>query len=221
MAELALALYAEGTTDDVFLPLIIQRTSRLILAQYGQNRVQVVQVQPIKLHLRGSAREQCILQAARQATRYQALIVHSDADHPKADNALKHRILPGFHLVQQCTVPACKYLLPLIPIQAIESWMLADFEVLTAEIRTDLSGNELNIPEKAKYVEAISKPKKRLDTALAIINQTLRPRQRIELNSLYEPLGKKIRLERLEQLSSYTQFVHDLTAVLQQLHFIS
>ncbi|HLX41179.1 MAG TPA: hypothetical protein VKR42_11650 [Ktedonobacteraceae bacterium] len=221
MAELALALYAEGTTDDVFLPLIIQRTSRMILAQYGQNRVQVVQVEPIKLHERPSAREQCILQATQQATGYRALIVHSDADHPKAENALKHRILPGFHLVQQCTTPICKYLLPIIPIQAIESWMLADFEMLRAEIRTDRSGTELNIPEKAKHVEAISKPKKRLDAALASVNQTLRPRQRIELNALYEPLGKKIRLEQLEQLTSYTRFVHDLTTVLQQLNFIS
>lgn len=221
MAGLTLALYAEGTTDDVFLPLIIQRTSRVILNQYGQNLVQVVQVEPIKLHEKTPARDQCILQAAQQTTRYQALIVHSDADHPKADNALKHRILPGFQLVQQCTTPVCKRLLPIIPIQAIESWMLADFEVLSAEIRTDLSSNVLGIPEKAKYVEAISKPKKRLEAALLVVNQRLRPRQRIELNSLYEPLGKKIRLDRLRQLTSYNQFVLDLTAVLQQLNFIS
>lgn len=83
-----------------------------------------------------------------------------------------------------------------------------------------MNGNELGIPERAKHVEAIAKPKRRLDAALAIVNQPLRPRQRIELISLYEPLGKKIRLDRLRQLSSYNQFVQDLTATLKKLTLI-
>lgn len=129
MTELALALYAEGTTDDVFLPLVIQRTSRMILDQHGRNRIQVVQVETIKFHKETSARDQCILQAARQTTRYQALIVHSDADNPTTEPALQQRILPGFHLVEQCTTSVCGQLIPIIPVQAIEAWMMADFEV--------------------------------------------------------------------------------------------
>jgi hypothetical protein len=36
MKKLSLALYSEGSTDQHFLPDVIRRTSRQILARYGQ-----------------------------------------------------------------------------------------------------------------------------------------------------------------------------------------
>ncbi|SRR6266487_364167 len=218
--RLVLALYGEGNTDDRFLTLIIQRTSRKILAEYRNSNVSVAPVEPIKLFEKKLTRKENILQAARQASRYQALIVHSDADSPSHHKALKERILPGFQLVQQSKEAVCEKLLPIIPVQAIEAWMLADYEVLCAEIRTDLSIRELGIPERAKQVESISKPKRRLNEAVSKVNKQLRPHQKIDVDSLYEPLGSKIRLERLGQLSAYQQFVNDLTDTLKSLSLI-
>ena len=218
--RLALALYGEGNTDDRFLTLIIQRTTRKVLAEYRKHNVRVASVEPVKLFEKKPTREENILQAARQASRYHALIVHSDADYLSYSKALKERILPGFHLVQGSTEMVCEKLLPIIPIQAIEAWILADYQVLCAEIRTDLSAHELGIPEKVKQVESISKPKLRLNEAVSKVNKQLRPHQRIDVNLLYEPLGSKIRLERLNQLSAYQQFVNDLTETLINLNLI-
>jgi len=218
--RLALALYGEGTTDERFLTLIIQRTSRKILAEHRQNNRSIVLVEPIKLFEKKPTREENILQAAIQAFSYQALIVHSDADNPSNHKALKERILPGFHLVERSKEAMCEKLLPIIPIQAIEAWMLADYEVICTEVRTDLTARELGIPEKAKQVEAISKPKLRLNEAVSKINKQLRPQQKIEVYSLYEPPGRKIRLERLMQLSAYQQFVNDLTDTMKTLNLI-
>ncbi len=41
MMRLALALYAEGDTDDRFLPLIIERTSRKVLAERSHRHREV------------------------------------------------------------------------------------------------------------------------------------------------------------------------------------
>jgi hypothetical protein len=41
-----------------------------------------------------------------------------------------------------------------------------------------------------------------------------------DIDSLYEPMGEKIRLERLKELSSYLQFVDDLTETLKELNII-
>jgi Domain of unknown function (DUF4276) len=218
--RLVLALYGEGNTDDRFLTLIIQRTSRKILAEYRKSNVSVAPVEPIKLFEKKLTREENILQAAKQASRYQALIVHSDADYSSCKKALKERILPGIHLVQQSTEAVCEKLLPIIPVRAIEAWMLADYEIFCEEVRTPLGARELGIPEKAKQVESISKPKLRLNEAVSKVNLQLRPRQRIDVNLLYEPLGNKIRLERLNQLSAYQQFVNDLTETLINLNLI-
>lgn len=220
MANLALALYAEGSTDDDFLPLIIQRTTQVILVRYGQRRIIVPAIELIKLDEKKSTRAECILQAATLANRYHALVVHSDADHPNREKALQERIQPGFDLVQQSSTAMCKNLLPIIPIQTVEAWMLVDHEMLRAELRTRLSTQDLEIPEKAKLVEAIAKPKQRLEEAVSKANRQLRLRQRIEVRSLYGPLGKKIRLERLSQLAAYQQFVQDLTSTLKKLNMI-
>lgn len=218
--RLALALYGEGTTDNRFLTQIILRTSRKILAEYGKSNINVASVEPITLFEKSTTREENILEAARQAFRYHALIVHSDADYPSNHKALNERILPGFRLVERSTEAVCDKLLPIIPVQAIEAWMLADYETLCMEVRTDLTAREVGIPEKAKQVEAISKPKLRLHDAVTKMNKQLRPQQRIDVSSLYEPLGRKIRLERLMQLSAYQQFVNDLTGIMKSLNLI-
>ncbi len=219
--RLALALYGEGSTDDRFLTLIIQRTSRKILAERRKSNVSVASVEPIKLFEKKPTREENILQAAIQAFRYQALIVHSDADNPLYEDAMKYRILPGFDLVKQSKGSVCGQLLPIIPIQAVEAWMLADFETLRAELRTDLKANEPGIPDKTRQIEKISKPKLRLYDAIAIVNKQLRPNQRIDVSSLYEPLGRKIRLERLQPLTAYQRFESDLTKAFSALNLIS
>lgn len=220
MMKLAIALYAEGPTDNDFLPLIIQRTAQELLVRYGQRRVIVPAIEPIELIEKKSTRAECILQAAVLAKRYHALIVHSDADHPGRDKALQERIQPGFDLVQQSSTIVCKNLLPIIPIQTVEAWMLADHETLRGELRTRLNTQNLEIPERAKLVEAIARPKQRLEEVVMKANHQLRPRQKIEVRSLYEPLGKKVRLERLNQLTAYQQFVQDLTITLRKLSMI-
>jgi hypothetical protein len=219
--RLALALYAEGDTDYRFLTPIIQRTSRQIFAEYPKSNVNVAPVESIRLLEKRPTREENILQAARQAYRSQALIIHADADDKSSEKALNERIMPGVRLVQHSNTARCEKLLPLIPIRATEAWMLADYEVLCAEMRTDLTARVLGIPEKAGLVESISKPKLRLIEAIAKVNKQRRPRQKIDISTLYEPLAQKIRLDRLKQLDAYKQFEVRLTQLFIELDLIA
>jgi hypothetical protein len=217
--RLELALYAEGSTDQLFLPPVIVRTAQYILAQRTQQEVIIEPIEAIEVHKRNLGRNECIVKAAQKAMRYQALIVHSDADELSAENALRYRIQPGFELVKQ-QEQVCKNLLPIIPIQAIEAWMLADPELLRKEIGTHLSNRDLRIPERAIQVESIAKPKERLQEIIqrAYAEHTRR-RRRVDLSRFYEPLGISISLERLRLVPSYKQFVTDLTATLEALNF--
>jgi hypothetical protein len=219
MNTLSLALYSEGSTDNRFLPSIIVNTARHILDNHHQNETGVSPIRLIEVQNKNK-RPEAILQAAYEASENHALIVHADADHPKADNARNERFDPGLHLVQQKNGNLCKNLLPIIPIQAIEAWMLADCEMLLIELRTDLSARELGIPEKASLVESISKPKLRLNEAIARVNKYRRPHQRVNIRFLYEPLGQRIRLDRLKQLNAYKQFEKELTQVFIDLNLI-
>lgn len=150
--RVALALYAEGDTDDRFLTAIIQRTTRKILTEHRSKNFTIVPVEPIKLSEMRATRAENILQAARQAFSNQALIIHSDADHPSRVKAFVDRINPGLKLVEQSNEAVCEKVLPIIPVQAIEAWILADYQLLRTELRTDLSARDLGIPERAKQV---------------------------------------------------------------------
>lgn len=219
MSILSLALYCEGTTDNRFLPSVIIRTSRRILDKHQRNNIRVLPIQLIQV--KKKKRPESILQAAREATGYHALIVHADADHPNADRARCQRFEPGYKLVKQTGENVCKDLLPIIPVQAIEAWMLADYELLLAEIGTKMKVDELGIPTKAGQVESISKPKRRLEDTVRKAYASRSKRQRkADIDFLYEPMGEKIRLERLKEVSSYLQFVDDLTATLRTLNLI-
>lgn len=161
------------------------------------------------------------MQAAREACGHHALIVHAYADDPMPYKAKRSRFDPGYSAVQSTHDAVCKNLLPIIPVQAIEAWMLADYELLLAAIGTRMSIHDLGIPEKASQVEAISKPKQRPKEIIrkAYANRSKRQRD-VDIDFLYEAMGDKINLDRLNQVPSYKQFVSDMTATLKTLNFI-
>src|SRR5947209_9114478 len=112
MNALVLGLYAEGRTDERFLPILIQRTTQSILDQHDRMDIDAQPVLVIKKSLRCSSLEQCILQAAREAYDYDALVVHSDGDDRGYKQTLQERFYPESRRVQQAEGDICKNLIP-------------------------------------------------------------------------------------------------------------
>lgn len=222
MDQLLLGLFAEGTTDDRFLPPIIYRTSVQILTGHGRdNEWDEILIKPIKLTVKQREnRTQSILEAAARAHDYHLLIIHADADDPTPHKARRERIDPGLELVRQARRNVCKELLPIIPIQAIESWMFADHQALLKKLGIDKKVAGVDLP-KGQRIEAIAKPKMRLKKILEEVNSTRSQRQRVDLDELYAPLGDAIDLEKLKLLSSYKDFIKDLTNAFTSLGIIS
>ena len=222
MKNLALALYSEGVTDQHFLPDVIRRTSRQILDQYGQTSLNVQPIDVIAFSKVGMKQDECILRAARGAIDYHILIVHADADHRTDEKALRERFKPGYELVQN-QENVCKHLVPVIPIQMTEAWMLADPVALQETIGTTMTAQELGVPAKAKQVETDSNPKQTLHLVLqkAYAHHSKRQRHnQASLGTLYSLLGRQINLERLKQVPSYRKFENDLTETLKKLAII-
>ena len=137
MKQLVLALYAEGRTDERFLPVIIQRTADHILRQRALTVVDVLEPLSLEADTATSNREERILSVAKQAAGFHALVVHFDADAPTANNALQDRFEPGWRLVQESENNVCRDLLPIIPIRMTEAWMIADVEAFRSVVLRD------------------------------------------------------------------------------------
>jgi hypothetical protein len=215
MTTLVTALYAEGPTDQRFLPLIIQRTAVQILSQRGHTIVDVLEPMLVEPPEKGE-RDQSILAVARRVYGYHLLFVHADADAPTATAALRQRIAPGMALVQaaqQQGETVCTDLVPIIPVQMTEAWMLVDRDALLAMIGALSDHHDLDIPVRPQQVEQIADPKQQLSRifAEALASRTRRIRRRRRIAELYEPLGRTVDLTALAQTPSYQQFVADLT----------
>ncbi|MFP4394514.1 MAG: DUF4276 family protein [Anaerolineales bacterium] len=219
MKQLVLALYAEGSTDERFLPRIIQRTAEHLLARYG---VEILDPHVVNgdIHSRATLQEQ-IVAAAKETRGYHILIVHQDADAPDQERALQERIQPGLDLAQQEPEHYQQDIVPLIPVRMIEAWMLADPVALCQAIPSCPTPDELNLPHKPEQVEHISDPKAEL-ARITRIYQTRRRRSRSRsyLAKIQERLADEIAIERLKRVPAYQTFEQKFAQVLHELHFL-
>jgi hypothetical protein len=221
MEELRIALYAEGTTDEQFLPSILQRTCEKLIAKNNQKAVNILDPRVIPKHRNITNRDESILQAARDASHFHILVVHADADYHTQERALKERFQPGHELVKRSNERVCKYLVPVVPVYMTEAWLLIDNEALRSVIGTKMKAHELGLATKARQIEADSNPKQTLKNIVqkAYAHRSRR-HQEVDLSIIYRSLGRVIRLEQLENLKAYNQFVHALTETLKKLTLI-
>jgi hypothetical protein len=116
----------------------------------------------------------------------------------------------------------CRNLVAIVPVQMTEAWMIADKEVLKEELGTQKNNQELGLTFPLKQVEKIADPKSKIQEIIRIAFKDLptRRRRRIQISSLYSPLGQQVSLDILEQLPSYLKFKESLTNALIELNYI-
>jgi hypothetical protein len=223
MPTLVLALYAEGRTDERFLPILVQRVAEKVLSERGISSTDVVGPLVINhdIDRKFTDRKSRILEAARRAHGYHALLIHSDADHATDARAYEERINPGFESIGQSTDLVCRDLIPLMPVQMTEAWMLVDLEALCKVIGTKLGADELGVPKRPGDVESIPNPKQHLQKSIRVaIAGRPRRRRNLPIATLQEPLARQINLEKLYAVPSFYKFVMALTERLIALRMI-
>ena len=221
MSTLVLGLYAEGHTDERFLPTVIQRTTERIVLQHAETDVEVLQPFIIQKRTGIDGLDRRIFQAALEAEGFHALIIHSDSDSRTFQETLDERFEPGYQLVQQSNEPICKDLIPVITVRMVEAWMLVDHERLRKILNTGLSVGDLGLIDRLNQIESCQDPKEKLKQAVKIVYPHQRRKWQRIMGELYEELAPVVRLERLDMLLAYRRFVEDLEQALKSLGFIN
>jgi hypothetical protein len=212
MNTLFIAIYLEGNSDVKVLPLLVQRIAQELLNNQGwsERGWRGADVSPL-LILNSSLEDEPprlssrLTAAAHYARHCHLLILHRDADAPTTDKA-KRKIVPACTEVERAQARGeqmCKTLVLLVPIRAMEAWLLVDAQALREILEVSLSDEKLGIPKQAHEVESCN-PKARLNK----IVQDAAPGT--NLNDIYEPLAEAIRLEKLKPLRGYQEFEKDL-----------
>jgi hypothetical protein len=201
MYQLFVGLFTEGTTDDRFLQSVVQRTLEGIAFNEGRGQFEI-EVNIISINKTDKKFVNLVLEASKKGVEEFGMTlfcIHRDADAPSAENTLVNLINPAIKILKEGQGnDFCKDVLPIIPIQETESWMLADKELLKIQIgATEKSNSELEI-ENAP--ESITNPKERIEEAIRISRKHLVKKRRkyLAIKDLYLPIGQSLDLANLE-----------------------
>ncbi len=211
MKLLFCGFYGEGNTDNCFLIPLIERILQNLLPQ--------LDIFVTDIHVDKSSRQdETMERVARESRGYALVIFHLDADAPNTQKAYRQRFEPGYAKVQRSKGALNKNIVPVIPVRMTEAWMLVDFEAFRKAVGTELSQQRSGFPQHARDVESVPNPKEVFKNAV----QNARPSRRksIPLADVYRPLALHIRLERLEQVPAYQEFLARLTDTLRRLKYI-
>ncbi|MDD4993051.1 MAG: DUF4276 family protein [Paludibacter sp.] len=219
--QIFIGLMREGSTDQLFLKSVIERTFDDIRFECNTD-IDIFEIEEIKTSS-GSTFIEKVLEASSlgfNSFGMMILCIHSDADNKKLEDTYRNRIKPAMDvLATKDENNFCKIVVAVIPIQETEAWMLADKELLKREIGTEKSDNELQIN---RHPEVIANPKECIETAIRIAREgyTKKRRKDLTISELYLPIGQALDLEKLEVLSSYQDFKNNIKEAFRTLNLL-
>ena len=218
MQQLFIGLIAEGTTDVRFLKNVIFRSIQELSWQC-YNQIEIFDIREIPA--KGDSFVDKMIDASKRAQQeygISLLCIHTDSDARTVDEVMQYKFTPFLSALKNLTdEDYCKYIVPTVPIQMIESWMLADKPLLKRLINAkDMSDSDLGI-EKAP--ESYSNPKNVIENAIrkSMVNQSKKKRDQLSIADLYEILGNKLSLETLRGIPSFVQFEENVICVFREM----
>jgi hypothetical protein len=220
MYQLFLGLFTEGTTDNRFLKSIVERTLHEVA--YDSNRDIEIYVYVLEKGDAGQRFPQQILNISKKGVEdygIQVLCIHRDADAATDTDTFTNIINPAVEELEQTNDDYCKIVVPIVPIQETESWMMADKSLLKQQIGTIKTDSELNLD---KFPEKVSNPKEVIEQAIVttLQHRTKRRRRDLTISQLYQPIGQQVSLEDLRRLSSFQKFEKSIRAAFVELNLL-
>jgi len=224
MGQIFTGLMAEGTTDTRFLIPIIEKTVKdLVYKEYKGDFE--LSIQEIRLKDTASKYIEKVANAAKYAEESfgaDFIFVHLDADNKNAREVYQNKINPAKQFLKDKAmtigIEACSRIVTIVPITETESWMLADKALFKSQLGTSLSDAELKI---SRDVEQMADPKKVAQDAIKIAfsHKTKKRRRELNISELYQPIGSRIDLSKLEPLTSYQDFKQNIRNVFEELGY--
>jgi hypothetical protein len=214
-------LFTEGTTDDRFLLSVLERTLEDVAFDCTgdiETRVEAISINKKDLSFNDQ-----VLEASKEAFEkfgILLLFVHTDADDVNDEVIFKSKILPAQKLLLEQDVDSyCIHMIPVVPVQMTESWMIADRNLLKSEIGIVKTDAELGINQNP---ESLTDPKRTVEEIIRLSREDVTKRKRskgLQISDLYQIIGQKVELSELVKLSSYIKFKTSLIEKLKELNF--
>lgn len=219
--QLFIGFTVEGATDTKFLTQVIQN----VFEETAKDCRTDVIIEDVRLvDVPKTQFVETICNASNKAaTEYgmSILCVHADADDRNVEQVVMYKFNPlNEELNQLNDADYCKNIVPVIPIQMTEAWMLADKELLKSKIAAKgMRDIDLGLQ---RTPESYADPKHAIEEAIRIaqVGRIKRTRKELSIVDLYDELGQSISLERLRTIASFNAFETNVRNAFRTLGYI-
>lgn len=219
--QIYIGLFCEGRTDARFFVNIIKRTFQEVGCRECHREIDIVDVQNIEIEK--STFENDVIAASRKGVEdfgMSVLCIHTDADAPTDADRFDNKVNPASAKIKMMSGEVCKIIVPVVPVQMTEAWMLADKDLLKSRIGATESNRELGFD---KHPEQIGDPKKVINDAIRTVQQerSRRHRNNSDIYALYHQIGESVSLDSLRQLPSFRKFEENVRNAFRELKYLN
>lgn len=219
--QLYIGFTVEGTTDTRFLKEIIEN---VFIETAFECRTDVTIENVRIIDVPKSTFVETMLDASKKAVidyGISILCIHADSDAKSIKDVESYKIIPlRTALHEKDATDYCKTIVPIIPIQMTESWMLANKELFKEKIGANNKQDiDLGIHREP---ESYADPKAVISEAirLAQLDRTKRRRNDLTISDLYDEMGQSLALIDLRQIPSFCSFEDNVKCAFRELGYI-
>jgi hypothetical protein len=219
--QLFIGFTVEGTTDTRFLTQVIQN----VFEETALDCRSDVVIEDVRLvDVPKTVFVDTMLIASRQAVceyGISILCIHADSDSRSIENVIEYKFDPLTEALATLKESQyCKTIVPVIPIQMTEAWMLADKELL--KLKIDARGVRDDDLGLHRAPESYADPKQAIEEAIRIAQsgKTRRRRYDLTIGDLYEELGQSIVLDKFRAIPSFNVFESNVRNAFRSLGYI-
>jgi len=211
----ALALACEGSTDYEFLGPLLARHVETLIAEDGEENVEIGSVIPVLPSGRfGNSREGVSREFAEGRIFADILFLHTDGG-GDAKGAHQYRVDPLRSVLAE--LGETPSLVAVVPVRETEAWMLADSSAIESTL--GLNAGVVQITEKPKNVDSILDPKSELRRIAQVVEANSGRRRNIRrrgdrVNRLYSTLAADVKFHLLREVPSFVQYETSLRSIL-------
>lgn len=205
------ALY-EGTSDALYLDVLLPRIIRDIVAQDGVDLVEVPDSPAVKLGSRGRSIESVAREACDFKDAYDVIFIHADTGGRHVERGLANRAsayCEAFAALCGWPFDRC---ITIAPRHETEAWLLADGSAVTSAMGYTGRPEEVGLPSDARAAERLADPKHVLTAAAEAISGR---RRRQSVDNLFPAIAQRQRLDLLRGSVSFAAFEEHLKGCLR------
>lgn len=223
MHYLRLALLAEGTSDHLFLPVVLRRLTIDLCATHAKRQVEVedevldltaLRIASQEVESRTERVQNILFEVGGT---FNVLFIHADGGGDPESARLTQFDPLATWMSLQSEFGASRSV-AVIPVREMEAWTLTDGEALRKAFGTVLNDSELGLPTKSRDVESIVDPKRSLEDAYSRVLGRRRRRKEKTTNFL-SAIAERLRLDCLRQAPAFQALERDLLDALTDLGY--